>query len=511
MSQLRSVLRRDMLSDSHIRRRAFKASCLAGIVGLVATASGSPQDQVFRPSKQEINAVKASGLPYIDGDFTLTYRVRDVDVRSDAQRKADFDKDYAEYKAALDEAVKKGTKTRDAADSALSQQVFQANPPAIELTVTVSSRNGLLLYKELDGKEILLTPNRAFFVWPDHIEVSPELRILYWTYLPLPAAGFAHFPLSFSRLDAKASRVTAPDLPIIGAINGKHETWGSGIVSDLVRNPGIVEFDDTGISRSVSRIMRGTSLEYEFHNPIRFKGVLIASEFTRFLGSRRIDFTLTSAAAAGLPPAEYNPAHLVRDKPVEVGYKGGSLHFTGDPREIEFQAQVDREAAIEAKRAAQASGARPDSTPAGQPDIMPLFAQALRRAKAEGKVVLAVTTASSCAACHVLAKMFEDRSIKAILDNHYVVLWIDCGEVPQNKRYENVNGEKLTKRLGILTGFPSYAAVGTDGKVLAVAGSIGYPTDAGGYEKFFEVLNAGSHVLSDGETEVIRAYLDNHR
>lgn len=107
--------------------------------------------------------------------------------------------------------------------------------------------------------------------------------------------------------------------------------------------------------------------------------------------------------------------------------------------------------------------------------------------------------------------MLDDPSIKPIVEAHYIVLWIDCGENVQSKRFENLNGEKLCKQIGIWTGFPSYATLDPSGNVLKVTGSLGYPDDAGGDHRFFEVLNAGPKPLTPAEQSAMQSYLTTHR
>lgn len=504
-----------------------KLACGAGVIALASCIAvpKSPSDvrikantkeESFPASSKEISAVKGNELPYIAGDFTLVYRIVSQDPRSDAQRQSEFEADHAGFANELKKYVTNGKITQAEADADLKRFVLNPRPPRSEKKVTLSSRNGVLLYKVPGGIVNLLTSDFAYLTFPDQADQSKHLNILNWLDLPLPATGFVHFPLSLAKIDTKSLNPDVPDFPYLNGINGNHDVLGNGIVSDLVRIPAKFEFEGTGRNRRLKHILRTGRLEYDFKEFIPFKGNQIASKFTRMWGGTHRDYTLEFSSSKSLPAYEFEPGYVARGKRMRMTYKGRELEFTADPNGSNLQAQFEKQIPVAdaeelRRKKDEAHDAYLATLPVGGPDIMPLYNKALADAKDEGKVVIAISTATTCPPCHMLERMLKDPTVKPIADKHYKLLWIDCGEMERGKPFENKNGEVLCKQLGIWTGFPSYAAIEPETKKITVVGTVGYPDNKSDYDKFFKVFNPNGKLLSAEEVKTIQSYLDSHR
>ena len=504
-----------------------KLACSAGVIAMASclvvpkppSAARLPvlqKPESFPASSKELSAVKSNGLPYIQGDFTLVYRVVSQDLRSDAQRLADFEANRTGYIAELKKYVDNGKITQAEADADLKRLVFAPRPPRHEIELTLSSRNGLLLYKVPGGMTNLLTRSWDYLAFYSQADRSQNLNILNWIDLPLPAAGFVHFPLSLGKIDMKSANTDVPDFPYLNAVNGSHENWGDGLVSDLIRAPAKFEYAGSASDRRLKHIIRGGHIEYDFQEFIPFKGIQIASKFTSFWGGTQHDYTLVSSDAKSLAAYEFEPGYVVRGKRIRLTYRGRQLNFVADQNGSDFWTQLNKQVPIAdaeelRRKKDEAHDAYLETLPVGGPDIMPLYQQALSEAKAEGKVVIAISTATTCPPCHMLERMLKDPTVKPIADKHYKVLWIDCGEMERGKPCENKNGEVLCKQLGVWTGFPSYAAIEPETKKITVVGTVGYPDNKYDYDKFFKVFNPNGKLLSVDELKTIQTYLDAHK
>lgn len=259
---------------------------------------------------------------------------------------------------------------------------------------------------------------------------------------------------------------------------------------------------------------------------IDLKGVQVASNYTWVrqittqvngqwvpTSARRFDYDLTFASDQALPESQFDPALLASGKTFGGEYKGRFVRFTPDSHAGSLESQLAlnahrQEVEDEANRQMEA---HLESLPVGGPDIMPIYEATKRKAADEGKHVLVISTASVCQPCHMLARMFEDATIKPIVESRFEVLWVDCGEPEAGKRFENKNGETLCKQVGIWTGFPSYAAVAAGGKVLERSGTLGFPTRDTEIDRFLRVMNAGSKPLSSADESALRSYIASHK
>jgi len=503
-------------------RRSGRAKLLAG-AGAVAAASAlvvpipvrTVVDKVgaFPPSKAELEAAKASGLPYLKGDFTLTYHVVMEDRRTDAERQAEHEESRKRYERDLASAVAAGKVTSEDAKRALAGFVLRPRGPKMERDVTLSCRRGVLLYRE-GRSEALVTGDHVYEVTDGRGKVRTDMQPFNSLLMPLPGAGYAHFPLTFAKLDPNAAVVTAPDVTLFGAWD-KMAPWEGALVAPYARRAMNIAKNADGSVKSIA-YLNAAKPEYEFRRHVKIGGVLVASEFTRYFDGANIDYALVSGEDRALPTENFDPLRLMRGKTVDLVLNGGSLDFKVDADAKNLQALIDQRLALEAQRNTQnrlalAESDRLEAIPGKGPDIMPLYRRALAEARAEDKVVLAISTATICAPCHQLQRLLEDPTVKPIVDRHYKVLWIDCGELESGKKYENLNGTKLCKQLGIWTGFPSYCTVDGEGKVLVTVGTNGYPGNEREDEKLFLVLDAGRGLLSAGEKAAIQGYLNAHR
>jgi hypothetical protein len=476
----------------------------------------------FPVSKAELDLANHSGMPYIKGDFTLVYRMVSRDTRTDAERREAFDKGKAIMKSQFDRAVKAGKMNQSDEEDQLSRVMFEAHDVPQEREITLASKNGLLFFSDSGGSSSLTTRDHVFMAWKanetttavDVREVFSPINAL-WN-LHLPAVGFAHMPLSLKPVAANASTTTIPDLPQLNGMVAQRP-WDGNLKIDMARSPCVAVFGGTGENRRILSISQANGKpEYVFRSFIALKGTQVASDYTFFSSTSRYDYTLESAEPAASPKLPFDPGQFISGKELRINYEGRNLEFIGDPRGTDFDAQLKEQAAKwdtaqPGIKAASAHEEYVENLPGGAPDILPLYAAAIAKAKENGRHVLAITTATNCMPCHQLAKMFNDPSIKPIMEKHFEILWIDAGEDVTRKQYENLNGWKLIKQLDLNTGFPSYAAIDGDGKVVEKAGGIGYPSEPQSDSRFFRVLNAGGTPLSDQEQKTMQGYLNSHR
>jgi hypothetical protein len=465
----------------------------------------------FPVSRAELKLAAASRLPYIKGDFTLAYHLFVEDPRSDQQRLTDLEQDKANARASLDRFVAQGKITAQLEQDDLNRMTLPPRPAGQELDITLSSRNGLVLYKDSKNMTILLTRNQAYGAWPTQGFAGSLFSAVNAYYMPIPAAGFAHFPLSMTPVLGKNPEAEVSDLPSFNAM-GVRRPFDGNLVTDLARFPGIAKFDSQG--RLVALLNKEGSPEYVYRDFIRLRGVQVASNYTRTYNHLQFRYELVSGSESGLPPAEFDPALLFSGKFVQDSYKGRQVNFTADRAGTDLETQMKNETLREDRQAqfvAQLE-AHLATIPNGGPDIMPVYRQALARAMREGKRVLAISTATTCPPCHQLARMLQDPAVKSIVGSRFEVLWIDAGEgTDLGKKSENKNGDALCKQLGIWTGFPSYASVDQSGKVVQVSGTLGFPGNSKDDERFFKVFDAGRAPLTAEERRKMQAYLDSHR
>ncbi|WBY16563.1 thioredoxin family protein [Erythrobacteraceae bacterium WH01K] len=97
----------------------------------------------------------------------------------------------------------------------------------------------------------------------------------------------------------------------------------------------------------------------------------------------------------------------------------------------------------------------------------PELETALERAKADGKLTLAVFGANWCHDSRALAGLLETERFRALTDAHYEMVFVDVG-TPQNGKGRNL---ELGAELGVegIEGTPTVIVIGRRGATLNVA------------------------------------------
>jgi beta-lactamase regulating signal transducer with metallopeptidase domain len=477
-----------------IKTSALASAAVIGSLFLVSargSASAASQihptpELVFAPTAQELHNAKVSGMPYIRGDFTLEYKIYTTNYKALADGRADH-------------AQAVGRHTDD---------------------VILSCRKGKLLYKENNSRIALLDGKHVYLAWDKQGEVGNMVDPLTFMLMPIPAAGFAHIPISAQALAIHPGRNELPDLYVREAM-GRRLPWENGLTAEFARAKGTVDVvrDQLG-TRIVHTNIFGDETFFRGFKPLR--GTLIATNYLttrvgtpdgdpkrRASPAEEAEYSLTSMSPEPLPQSEFDPRSILDDKVVQVDLFPTVTQIRYD----RFAGTLEHQAlnSIHEQEVASAKEAKYEAEPVGGPDILPVFEAAKRQAKAEGKDVFPYSTSNHCAPCRMLEQFLEDPKIKPIMESRYVITKIHVFEPEGQRQTENTNGIKLINKLNLVMGTPSYGVMTPDGTMLENCHGIGFPTTPSDYQVFFRVLNAGPKKLTDQETATIKAYLLAHR
>jgi len=155
---------------------------------------------------------------------------------------------------------------------------------------------------------------------------------------------------------------------------------------------------------------------------------------------------------------------------------------------------------------------------AQEPDAKSLFAHAREQAALEHKNILLDFSASWCAPCKLYEMFLQDSGMKAIHDQAFVVVHIDVGEKPNDKKHHNTpGGEELRAALGSVgnPGYPFLVITTPEGAPIInsyingdTKQNIGYPVAPEEINWYMKMMEKGAPKMSSNDTKAIRRLLD---
>lgn len=142
---------------------------------------------------------------------------------------------------------------------------------------------------------------------------------------------------------------------------------------------------------------------------------------------------------------------------------------------------------------------------------------ALKNAESAHKNVFVIFHASWCSWCKRLETMLRQAEIKKIIDDSYVVSFMDVLERGEKKQtLENPGGsEVMNEYRGENSGLPFYVFLDEKGKVIGTSNvmpdgqNIGYPGSKEEIEAFVTLLRKTAPNMTHEQSEVIAKYLEN--
>ena len=140
----------------------------------------------------------------------------------------------------------------------------------------------------------------------------------------------------------------------------------------------------------------------------------------------------------------------------------------------------------------------------------------LKKAKETNKPVLVVFHASWCKWCRHLEDALNSNELKKIIDDHFVITYIDVLEQKEKKEeLENSGGEKIMNDMGGKdAGLPFYVFLTPKGKRIVNSNAmpknqnIGYPASKSEIMTFTKLLKKSSHSLTKKQLMAIQNYLE---
>jgi thioredoxin-related protein len=140
---------------------------------------------------------------------------------------------------------------------------------------------------------------------------------------------------------------------------------------------------------------------------------------------------------------------------------------------------------------------------------------AIQKAESSNKTVLLIFHASWCGWCKRLDAALEDRTIKQLMEEHYVIARLDVLESGNHiQTLENPGGKKILTDLGgEKSGLPFYAFIDGKGKKIADSNvlpkdqNIGYPASPDEIAAFQKLLTKTAPRMSVGQRATIITYL----
>ena len=139
----------------------------------------------------------------------------------------------------------------------------------------------------------------------------------------------------------------------------------------------------------------------------------------------------------------------------------------------------------------------------------------LIQARESNKPVMVIFHASWCKWCRHLEDALNSPALKKIINDHFVVTYIDVLEQKDKKEeLENPGGEKIMNELGGKdAGLPFYAFLNVKGKRIADSNAmpknqnIGYPTSESEITAFTNLLKKSSYKLTNKQITIVKDYL----
>jgi thioredoxin-related protein len=141
--------------------------------------------------------------------------------------------------------------------------------------------------------------------------------------------------------------------------------------------------------------------------------------------------------------------------------------------------------------------------------------KSLNLAKESNKQVLLIFHASWCIWCKHLDSALESRELKKIIDEHFIVAYIDVLEKAEKKEMlENSGGEKIMNEMGGEdSGLPFYVFLDSSGKKIIDSKAmpedqnIGYPSSVDEINAFTNLLKTSDGNLTKQQLSIVHDYL----
>ncbi|MEJ2614331.1 MAG: thioredoxin family protein [Ignavibacteriaceae bacterium] len=139
----------------------------------------------------------------------------------------------------------------------------------------------------------------------------------------------------------------------------------------------------------------------------------------------------------------------------------------------------------------------------------------LKQAEESNKPVMVIFHASWCIWCRHLEDALNSPELKKIINDHFVIAYIDVLERKEKKEeLENPGGENIMNDLGGKNaGLPFYVFLNSKGKKIANSNAmpkdqnIGYPASNSEITAFTSLLKKSSNRLTDKQINAVKDYL----
>lgn len=149
-----------------------------------------------------------------------------------------------------------------------------------------------------------------------------------------------------------------------------------------------------------------------------------------------------------------------------------------------------------------------------------MFLKAKVQARDEHKNILLDFSASWCGPCKLYEGFLEDPAMKAITERAFVVVQIDVGEHPNDRKHQDTPGG-LQLRTALLgkhdPSYPILVITDADGKPLIDSfrnedrnANIGYPDAPEEIDWYIEMLKRAAPTLTPAEIQATHTWLKKH-
>jgi len=144
---------------------------------------------------------------------------------------------------------------------------------------------------------------------------------------------------------------------------------------------------------------------------------------------------------------------------------------------------------------------------------------AVSEAQLSQKNVFLIFHATWCPWCKVLETALNDPEIKTLIDNNYIVTFLDVLEHGEKiQTYENPGGKEILANYGgTESGLPFMVFLNKKGKMIANSNvmpnkrNIGYPGSRKEITAFMKLLKKTSTHMTNKQQEVIQSYFELHK
>ena len=136
------------------------------------------------------------------------------------------------------------------------------------------------------------------------------------------------------------------------------------------------------------------------------------------------------------------------------------------------------------------------------------------KAKKENKNVMVFFHASWCSWCKLMEKKMQQKGIKEMFDDNYVIVPIDVQEKGEKRKLETPGGNDiLAKYGGEKAGLPYFLFLNSSGDVIVNSfneknENLGCPSTKEEVQSFITKLNKTSKLSEDQLTKIAEVFLD---